>query len=60
MADSGLKREPGDWAEDFAWFAEYQRAGEYIDAEVAMAQFRQAVADRVIAKRPQSFVPFDG
>ncbi len=40
-----------DWAQDFARFAEYERTGEYIDAEIAMAEFRQAVTDRIAAKR---------
>ena len=40
-----------DWAEDFARFEEYERTGEYVDAEVAMAEFRQALADRFKSKR---------
>jgi hypothetical protein len=40
-----------DWAEDYARYAEYQRTGEYIDAEVAMRGFREAVAARFRAKR---------
>ena len=60
MADIGLKLETGDWAEDFARFAEYQRTGEYIDAEGTMAEFRQAIADRVAAKQKRSFGPSGG
>ena len=59
MSDDGLKFETGDWAEDFARFAEYRRTGGYIDSEVAMAEFRRAVADRVAAMRLQRLVPFD-
>ena len=58
MADSELNFDHGDWAEDFARFAEYQRTGEYLDAEVAMAEFCQAVADRVAGKQLWPRVPF--
>ena len=56
LAAKLISRGLDDWAEDFARFAEYERTGEYIDAEVAMAEFRQAVA----AKQVRSVAPFSG
>jgi hypothetical protein len=39
-----------DWAESYARFAEYERTGEYLSAEVAMEDFRKAVAARASSK----------
>lgn len=40
-----------DWTESYARYAEYQRTGEYLDADVALEAFRKAVAARVRSKR---------
>ena len=39
-----------DWAESYARYEDYQRAGESLDAEVEMAAFRDAVRARFRAK----------
>ncbi len=40
-----------DWAEDYARAAEYERTGEYIDAETAMREFREKLEQRLSEKR---------
>ena len=43
LISSGLDEE---WAESYARAAEYERTGEYLDAEKELEAFRQAVASR--------------
>ena len=40
-----------DWAEDHARLAEYDRTGEYVEAETVMAEFRESLAERLALKR---------
>jgi predicted transcriptional regulator len=42
-----LRAVDDDWAETKAALAEYDRTGEYIDAETAMAQFRAHLVARL-------------
>ena len=39
------------WSESYARYADYQRTGEYLDAEHEMKVFKQAVAERVRSKQ---------
>jgi hypothetical protein len=40
-----------DWALSFARYAEYQRTGEYLDADVVLNEFREAIAANFREKR---------
>ena len=40
-----------NWADAYARFAEYERTGEFLDAETEMTRFQQAVAEQVRIKR---------
>lgn len=40
-----------DWAEEEAGWAEYERTGESISADVALAEFRSSVEKRLAARR---------
>jgi hypothetical protein len=40
-----------DWAESYARFAEYERTGESVDVEVALAAFHERLAERFRSKR---------
>jgi hypothetical protein len=40
-----------EWAVSYARAAEYERTGEYLDAEAEMKRFQQAVAERFNAKQ---------
>ena len=40
-----------DWAEEEARWAEYERTGEPISADVALSEFRSAVEKRLAARR---------
>lgn len=53
LLDAGLGDASDDgWAEADAAFDEYERTGEYVDAEAALAEFQAELERRLAARNP--------